>query len=128
MRLDIAINKGCEKLKKSKTNSAMLDSELLLSKVINKSREFIILNSKQKINEKDYNHFQELINQRSKGKPIAYLIGKKSFWKYEFKVNDKVLIPRPDTEIVIEHVLNIYKKKNKIHFLDIGFGSGCILL
>ena len=128
MRLDIAINKGCEKLKKSKTNSAMLDSELLLSKVINKSREFIILNSKQKINEKDYNHFQELINQRSKGKPIAYLIGKKPFWKYEFKINDKVLIPRPDTEIVIEHVLNIYKKKNKIHFLDIGFGSGCILL
>ena len=128
MRLDIAINKGCEKLKKSKTNSAMLDSELLLSKVINKSREFIILNSKQKIDEKDYNHFQELINQRSKGKPIAYLIGKKPFWKYEFKVNDKVLIPRPDTEIVIEHVLNIYKKKNKIHFLDIGFGSGCILL
>ena len=128
MRLDIAINKGCEKLKKSKTNSAMLDSELLLSKVIKKSREFIILNSKQRINEKDYNHFQELINQRSKGKPIAYLIGKKPFWKYEFKVNDKVLIPRPDTEIVIEHVLNIYKKKNKIHFLDIGFGSGCILL
>jgi release factor glutamine methyltransferase len=128
MRLDIAINKGCEKLKKSKTNSAMLDSELLLSRVINKSREFIILNSKQKINEKDYNHFKELINQRSKGKPIAYLIGKKNFWKYEFKVNDKVLIPRPDTEIVIEHVLNLYKKKNKIHFLDIGFGSGCILL
>ena len=89
MRLDIAINKGCEKLKKSKTNSAMLDSELLLSKVIKKSREFIILNSKQRINEKDYNHFQELINQRSKGKPIAYLIGKKPFWKYEFKVNDK---------------------------------------
>tara|TARA_B100001093_G_scaffold38801_1_gene33154 strand:- start:40 stop:888 length:849 start_codon:yes stop_codon:yes gene_type:complete len=128
MRLDIAINKGCEKLKKSKTNSAMLDSELLLSKVINKSREFIILNSKQRINVKDYKHFQELINQRSKGKPIAYLIGKKPFWKYEFKVNDKVLIPRPDTEIVIEQVLNIYRKKNKIHFLDIGFGSGCILL
>ncbi len=128
MRLDIAINKGCEKLKKSNTNSAMLDSELLLSKVINKSREFIILNLKQKINEKDYNHFQELINQRSKGKPIAYLIGKKLFWKYEFEVNDRVLIPRPDTEIVIEYVLNIYKKKNKIHFLDIGFGSGCILL
>ena len=116
MRLDIAINKGCEKLKKSKTNSAMLDSELLLSRVINKSREFIILNSKQKINEKDYNHFKELINQRSKGKPIAYLIGKKNFWKYEFKVNDKVLIPRPDTEIIIEQVLNIYKSKIRLIF------------
>ena len=114
MRLDIAIDRGYKELKKSDTTSAMLDSELLLSKVINKSREFIILNSKLNINEKDYNHFQELINERSKGKPIAYLTGKKLFWKYEFKINDNVLIPRPDTEIVIENVLNIYKNKNRI--------------
>ena len=128
MRLDIAIDKGYKDLKKNDTKSAMLDSELLLSKVINKSREFIILNSKHNINEKDYNYFKELINERSKGKPIAYLIGKKFFWKYEFEINDKVLIPRPDTEILINHVLNIYKNKNRINFLDIGFGSGCILL
>ena len=128
MRLDIAIDKGYKELKKSDSKSAMLDSELLLSKVINKDREFIILNSKHNINENEYNSFQELINERSRGKPIAYLTGKKLFWKYEFKINDNVLIPRPDTEIVIEHVLNIYKKKNGINFLDIGFGSGCILL
>jgi release factor glutamine methyltransferase len=106
----------------------MLDSEILLSEVINKSREFIILNSNHNVSEKDYNFFQELVNQRSKGKPIAYLTGKKFFWKYEFFINEKVLIPRPDTEIIIEEILKIYKKKNKISFLDIGFGSGCILL
>jgi len=128
MRLNIAIDRGYKELKKNDSKSAMLDSELLLSKVINKNREFIILNSKHNINENEYNYFQKLISERSRGKPIAYLTGKKLFWKYEFKINDNVLIPRPDTEIVIEHVLNIYKKKNGINFLDIGFGSGCILL
>ena len=128
MRLEIVINRACEELKKNDIKSALLDSELLLSKAINKSREFIILNSKHNINEKDYLYFKELINERSKGKPIAHLTGKKFFWKYEFKINDKVLIPRPDTEIIIEQVLSLYKKKNKINFLDIGFGSGCILL
>ena len=69
-----------------------------------------------------------MIDQRLKGKPIAYLTGKKFFWKYEFCVNEKVLIPRPDTEIVIEQVLKTFKNKNEISFLDIGVGSGCILL
>ena len=128
MRLEIVINRACEELKKNDIKSALLDSELLLSKAINKSREFIILNSKHNINEKDYLYFKELINERSKGKPIAHLTGRKFFWKYEFRINDKVLIPRPDTEIIIEQVLSLYKKKNKINFLDIGFGSGCILL
>ena len=128
MRFEIAINHAYQKLKRNKIKSALLDSELLLSKAIKKSREFIILNSKHDINEKDYYYFQELISQRSKGEPIAYLTGKKFFWKYEFIINNKVLIPRPDTEIIIEKVLDIYKNKRNINFLDIGFGSGCILL
>ena len=61
-----------------------------------------------------------LIKQRSFGKPIAYLIKKKDFWKYEFVVNQDVLIPRPDTEILIEQVLELTKNKNKLNFLDIG--------
>ena len=128
MKLKLAISEACDKLKKNNIKSALIDSELLLSKAINRSREFIILNSKHNINEIDYVYFQELVNERLKGKPIAYITGKKYFWKYEFVINDKVLIPRPDTEIIIEQVLKIYKKRNKINFLDIGFGSGCILL
>ena len=107
MRLEIAINRAYDELKKNDIKSALLDSELLLSKAINKSREFIILNTKHIVNEKDYGCFQELIKERSKGKPIAYLLGAKFFWKYEFVINDKVLIPRPDTEIIIEQVLMI---------------------
>jgi release factor glutamine methyltransferase len=126
--LELAINEAYNKLKKNNIKSALLDSEILLSEAINKSREFIILNSKIDINKKEYNYFKEMIDQRSKGKPIAYLTGKKFFWKNEFFISEKVLIPRPDTEIVIEQVLKIYKNRDKINFLDIGFGSGCILL
>ncbi len=128
MILETAINKGFKELNNNHIKSALLDSEILLSKVLNKKREFIILNSNYTIKRKDYLNFQRLINERSKGKPIAYLTGKKFFWKYEFEINENVLIPRPDTEIIIEQVLNIYKSKNKINFLDIGVGSGCILL
>ena len=128
MKLEIAIKKGYQKLKNNNIKSALLDSELLLADATNKSREFIILNSNNEIKKKEYDNFQKMIDQRSKGKPLAYLTNKKVFWNYEFFVNGNVLIPRPDTEIIIEQVLKIYKKKSKINFLDIGFGSGCILL
>jgi release factor glutamine methyltransferase len=128
MKLEIAINKASKELKKNNIKTALLDSELLMSKALNKTREFIILNLENEINDQDYFNFQKLIYERSKGKPISYLTNKKFFWKYEFEIKENVLIPRPDTEIIIEQVLNIYKTINKINFLDIGFGSGCILL
>ncbi|MDC3016766.1 peptide chain release factor N(5)-glutamine methyltransferase [Candidatus Pelagibacter sp.] len=128
MNLETAIKKGYQKLKKNNIRSALLDSEILLSDAIHKSREYIILNSNQNIDPKEYNYFEKLVNQRLKGKPTAYLIGKKDFWKYDFEINDKVLIPRPDSEIIIDQVLKIYKNKKNINFLDIGFGSGCIIL
>ena len=99
-----------------------------MANVINKSREYIILNMNKEISKKDFDNYKDIINQRSEGKPVAHLINKKFFWKHEFFVNKNVLIPRPDTELIIEQVLKIYKNKNKINFLDIGFGSGCILL
>jgi release factor glutamine methyltransferase len=128
MNLQTAIDIANKELKKNKIKSSMLDCEILMSKVINNSREFIILNSKKKIKKNNYNHFKKLVYERSKGKPIAYITGKKYFWKYEFEINEDVLIPRPDTEIIIEQVLNIFKNKSRINLLDIGVGSGCILL
>ena len=128
MRLETAIRDAYQKLKNNNIKSALLDSELLMSNVVNKNREYFFLNSDLKISDKDLDKFNKLVTQRSKGKPIAYLTNKKFFWKYNFFVNRNVLIPRPDTEIIIEQVLKIFKNKNKINFLDIGFGSGCILL
>ncbi len=128
MKLEIVVKNAYQKLKRNNIKSALIDSEILLSTAINKNREFIILNSEYDISDVQYSYFQEMLNQRSQGKPIAYLTKKKFFWNYEFYVREEVLIPRPDTEVIVEQVLKIYKIKNNINFLDIGFGSGCILL
>ena len=128
MNIEIAIKNACRELKKNNISSALLDSELLLSKVIKKDRKFILLNLDKELNKSDQDNFEKLIIKRSKGKPLAYLTGKKSFWNYEFKINEKVLIPRPDSEIIIEQVLDIYKNKRNLNFLEVGVGSGCIAL
>tara|TARA_A100001011_G_scaffold384408_1_gene456985 strand:+ start:1180 stop:2031 length:852 start_codon:yes stop_codon:yes gene_type:complete len=128
MNLENAINNGTKILEKNSIKSAKLDSEILMSKVINKERKFIVLNQNKYLKKNFYNCFKDLIDQRSKGKPIAHLIGKKDFWNFEFKVNKDVLVPRPDTELIIEEVLKRTKNKSKLKLLDIGVGSGCILL
>ena len=128
MNIEIAIKNACRELKKNKISSALLDSELLLSKVIKKDRKFLLLNPDKELDPIDQESFTDLVLKRSRGKPLAYLTGIKSFWKYNFRVNEKVLIPRPETEIIIEQVLKIYKNKNYLNFLDFGVGSGCIAL
>ena len=128
MKLKLAIEEVFNELKKSNIKSALLDSEILISQAINKNREFVLLNSNLKINQKEYFNLQKLVYERKKGKPISYLTGQKFFWKYNFKINDHVLIPRPDTEVVVETILNAFKEKNRINFLEVGVGSGCILL
>jgi release factor glutamine methyltransferase len=128
MIVETAINKAYLELKKNKIKTPLLDSEILLSKAINKDRKFIILNLDKEVEENNYIVFKKLIIERIKGKPIAYLTGKREFWKFEFDIDENVLIPRPDTEVIVEQVLKIFKNKNKLNFLDIGVGSGCILL
>ena len=128
MKIETAINNGSIELKKNAIKSSRLDSEILLSKVLNKDRKFIILNSEGIIKNDNYECFKNLIKERTKGKPIAYMIGKKYFWKYEFEVSKNVLIPRPDTEIIIENILDVFRHKKELSFLDVGTGSGCILL
>ena len=122
------LNKGISILKRNKVLTPQLDSEILLSKSINKDKKHIILNPKEVLNFKKLKKFDDLIKRRAKGEPIAYLTNKKEFWNDEFFVNNDVLIPRSDTEIIIEQVLKIYSKKSKVQILDIGTGSGCIIL
>ena len=123
-----ALNKGSSKLRRNDINSFQLDSEILLSETIQKDRKFLILNYDKKLKKETLKNFDDLISQRSKGKPIAYLTKKKSFWKDIFEITSDVLIPRPDTEIIIEEVLKLTKNKSNLRILDIGVGSGCILL
>ena len=119
---------GAEILKGKSIPNPYLDSEILMTKTIQKNRKYILLNSKKNLNKKDLNHFQNLIKKRSYKEPIAYLTNKKFFWKSEFFVTEDTLIPRPDTELVIENVLKLTKNKKKLNILDIGVGTGCILL
>ena len=128
MDLQNALIEANNILRVNHIKSPKLDSEILLSEVLKKDRKYIILNLDQCLDNEHYDKFKKLISQRLSGKPIAYLVGKKDFWKYEFDVSSNVLIPRPDTEIIIEEVLKIFKHKKKLSVLEIGVGSGCILL
>ena len=128
MNITSAISSGSKILRNKFIPSHHLDSEILMAKTIKKDRNYILLNSDSVLNKNDLNFFFRLIKQRSLGSPVAYLTNKKFFWNSEFFVTNDTLIPRPDTELIIENVLNSTKQKKKINILDIGIGSGCILL
>ena len=108
--------------------SANIDSEILMCSVLKKSREHLIINILDKIDDDKINIFNQLVERRKKREPIAYILKKKDFWKSTFYVDKNVLIPRPDTEILIEEILNNYNKNEKLSVLDIGTGSGCIII
>ena len=128
MNIENTLNQGINILKANNIPNPHLDSEILLCESIDKDKKHIILNSKEILNSKQLEDFNNFIERRKNGEPIAYLINKKEFWKDEFYVNKDVLIPRPDTELIIEQVLKIYSKESQLQVLDIGTGSGCILL
>ena len=128
MNINLAINEGSKILKSKFISNPLLDAEILMAKTINKDRNYILLNSSNPINKNDLNNFYKLIEQRSLGNPVAYLTKKKSFWNSEFFITKDILIPRPDTELVVENILRLTKQKSKINILDIGVGSGCIIV
>jgi len=128
MNIRSAVTAGTNILKDRSIISAKLDTEILMAKVLGTNREYIILNNNKVLDKKNLEYFKKLIKERANRKPIAYLLKKKFFWNSEFYVNKDTLIPRPDTELIIEQVLKITKNRNKLSLLDIGVGSGCILL
>ena len=128
MNINLAITEGSKFLSSKFIPNSYLDSEILMAKTINKDRNYILLNPTKILKEIDLYNFYSLIRKRSLGNPVAYLTNKKFFWNSDFIVTQDTLIPRPDTEIVVENVLKLTKQKNKINILDIGIGSGCILL
>jgi len=128
MNIRSAVIEGTNVLKDKSIISAQLDTEILMAKALDKNREYIILNHDKVLNLKNLEYFKKLVQERATRKPIAYLLNKKFFWKSEFYVNNNTLIPRPDTEVVIEKILKVTKNKNHLKILDIGVGSGCILL
>ena len=123
-----AIHEGSKILKFNNIKSFILDSEILLSSSLKLDRSKLILNLEKKIKDKEKNIFFNYIERRKNNEPIAYITGFKEFWKYDFKVDKNVLIPRPDTEIIVQEVLNELSINSSKKILDIGTGSGCIII
>ena len=121
------INLGAKKLRQKRIATSRLDSELLMSKILNKKREEILINLDKEISQRYSDRYKKLIIRRSKNEPVAYILKKKEFWSKIFFVNPNTLIPRPETELMVEKLVEIFKSK-RILILDIGTGSGCILI
>lgn len=109
--------------------TANLDVKILLAFLLNIDTKEIINYFNNEISNEFLNNFQKLLSRRLNREPIANIIGKKAFWDYDFIVNENVLTPRPDSETLIEAVLENYKDKDqKLNILDLGTGSGCLIL
>ena len=118
---------GSNKLKSKKINSHRIDAEILLSKVLQTKREKILINLERIIEKKKISEFNKLIQRRTFKEPIAYILKQKEFWSTPFIISKNTLIPRPETELMVEKLVNLLSGKN-LNILDIGTGSGCILI
>ena len=127
MYISQIIDLGSKALKEKKIKSHILDSELILSKILRISREKILVSSDKKLKNIHVLSFNKLLKRRLHSEPIAYILKRKEFFSKNFYVNKNTLIPRPDTELLVEKILKVNKKKNP-YILDIGTGSGCIIL
>ena len=107
----------------------ILEKKILLKHVLNTTDEEINISSNKFLKHFEFNQYKELIQRRKKSEPIAYIINKKEFWKDTFFVNNSVLIPRPESELIIETAIKFYPNKNeKLKILDLGTGSGCLII
>ena len=127
MYISQIIDLGSKALKEKKIKSHILDSELILSEILRISREKILVSSDKKLKNTHVLSFNKLLKRRLHSEPIAYILKRKEFFSKNFYVNKNTLIPRPDTELLVEKILKVNKKKNP-YILDIGTGSGCIIL
>ena len=123
-----ALQTAINELKKANIGTYGNDAVMLLKTVLDKSDVFVLTNLDYKLTQEQERHFFELLEKRKKRYPIAYITHKKEFYGFEFFVDERVLIPRPETELLIEQVLNITKTDNIDTIVDVGTGSGCIAI
>jgi len=121
------LSSGSKILKNRKVKTHQLDSEIMLSTLLKKQKEQIVINSEEKVSKNIINNFNKLIIRRSTREPLAYILEEKEFWSKIFFVNRSTLIPRPETELLCDIIIKTIKNKSP-YLLDIGTGTGCILL
>ena len=121
-----ALDFGIKTLDKSNIDSAFIDAQLLLCHILNCDKGYLIVHKNDSLPETKYQEYTELINKRANHMPVKYITEKCEFYSLEFTVNKNVLIPRPDTEIIIDTVLSLIPDDRKLNILDLCSGSGCI--
>ena len=128
ININSLLNDGQKILSNSSIKTSILDAEILLCCALKISFKDVVTKRKIKIKKNEINIYKDLIRRRKLGEPIAYIVKNKEFWKHSFYVDRNVLIPRPDSEIIIEEALKHIDRKNKGFILDIGTGSGCLVI
>ena len=126
LEANVIIRSATETLKKNDNPSSSLDSRMLLGHAMGLDRS-IYPHENIDITQDEINTFKKLIKERQKGKPVSRIIRKKEFWKMIFTIDDSTLDPRPDSEVIIQTILNHFiDKSKKLIVLDLGSGSGCL--
>jgi release factor glutamine methyltransferase len=135
MTIAQSLKSATSKLSTSKISLPHLEAEILLSDVLKKPREFLLTHGGKQLTKNQISNLQFLISRRLKGEPVAYLVGHKEFYGLDFKVNKNVLIPRPESELMVGQALNRITRDlpaqasaPRITIVDIGTGSGCIII
>lgn len=130
MTIKGALHKATQQLNKQKIKSASLDAEVLLAHALNKSREYLLSHPEHTLSNSQRKKFAQYIKRRAKHEPVAYITGHKEFFGFDFLVNKNVLIPRPETETLVEEAIRIVSQMSTVNcqLLDIGTGSGCIAI
>lgn len=119
---------GTKKIKENNIENANLQSKILLSNLLNKPKEYLIINQDEQIKIELENEFKKNIEKIANGYPLQYITNKQEFMKLNFYVDENVLIPQPDTEILVEKVINICNKYKNVNILDMCTGSGAIAI
>jgi release factor glutamine methyltransferase len=127
MNISELLNLGSKVLKLNNITTHQLDSELVLSNLLKKKRETLLINLNEQVSKNIIFDFEKLMIRRATKEPLAYILKKKEFWSKNFFVDRSTLIPRPETELLCENIIKMFKNKN-VHILDMGTGSGCIIL
>lgn len=128
MNIKEILENAVTNLKGNKIEEANLKAKILLAYTLKVSKEYLIINKEKEISEKSILEFNNYIKKIKKGKPIQYITGKQEFMGIEFNVNENVLIPQPDTEILVEKAIEIIQKSKNVKVLDLCTGSGAIAI
>ena len=126
MKIEELLKEGKRELIEDKVEDANIIARVLLEFILKIDRNEIIKEQGQEVKKEDEKEYRQAIEKIKKGMPLQYITNKQEFMKLEFYVDENVLIPQPDTEILVEEVIKIIKKENKEKILDMCTGSGCI--